>query len=230
MASLQRIHVARLFIFCISASNSFIHGTDAGAIAFHFPPKTNITGTGDASISENKIQFTKNQLNFALTSTLGWVIYNDFIPLWDNSSGSVANFSTHFQFIITKAYDRKAEGDGFTFFLSPSGLNISSSSPTQYLGLFRNKTDGSSSNQIVAVEFDTFQNDGFYPNDNHVGIDVNSIKSKKSVSLDGLFGRFPQHYSKNGRKWDAWVDYDINLLVLYIINLPLWIMIEMYVM
>ncbi|XP_057843260.2 L-type lectin-domain containing receptor kinase V.9-like [Cryptomeria japonica] len=219
MASLPKIQLARLLIVCISALNSFIHGEDAGTIAFNFPPQTNMTATGDASISDFEIRLTRNQLNSGLTSSLGWAIYNESIPLWDNFSGAVAIFSTHFQFLITKEDDERASGDGLTFFLAPTGLNIANSSPREYLGLFKNTTDGNSSNQIVAVEFDTFKNNDFDPSDNHVGIDVNSIKSKKTISLDGLFGNGTL---SNGLKWDAWVDYDgtVNRLQVFLLFNP----------
>ncbi|XP_057843256.1 L-type lectin-domain containing receptor kinase IX.1-like [Cryptomeria japonica] len=77
------------------ASNSFIHGTDAGAIAFNFTPQINMTAIGDASISHNEIRLTKTQLNSSLNSSLGW------------------------------ASDKRANGDGLAFFLANSGLNPS---------------------------------------------------------------------------------------------------------
>lgn len=49
------------------------------------------------------------------------------------------------------------------------------------MGLFNQTTDGNSSNQMVAVEFDTYQ-DQWDPSDNHVGIDVNSIVSEKNLT------------------------------------------------
>ncbi|XP_057843259.2 L-type lectin-domain containing receptor kinase IX.1-like [Cryptomeria japonica] len=201
MASLHRIQMGRVFIVCISASNSFIHGADAGAIAFNFPPHINMTARGDASISHNEIRLTKTQLNSSLTSSLGWAIYNDIIPAWDGFSAAVANFSTYFQFVISKGSDKRATGDVLAFFLANSGMNIKNPSPGEYLGLFKNSTDGNTLNQIVAVEFVTSKKsdiDSSYEID--VGIEVNRIKSKKNVSFYGLSG--------NRVKWDAWVDYD----------------------
>ncbi|XP_057843257.2 lectin 9-like [Cryptomeria japonica] len=88
-----------------------------------------MTATGDASISDFEIRLTRNQLNSGLTWSLGWAIYNESIPLWDNFSGAVAIFSTHFPFLITKEDDERASGDGLTFFLAPTRLNIVNSSP-----------------------------------------------------------------------------------------------------
>ncbi|XP_059077051.1 L-type lectin-domain containing receptor kinase IX.1-like [Cryptomeria japonica] len=99
----------------------------------------------------------------------------------------------------------KLTGDGLTFFLAPSGLQSSDNSSGEWLGLYEAATDGNSSNQIVAVEFDTYKNLPYDPDDNHVGIDVNSRKSKKTVSVNGLYNNTS---FKNGKKWEAWVDYD----------------------
>ncbi|XP_057843255.1 L-type lectin-domain containing receptor kinase IX.1-like [Cryptomeria japonica] len=197
------------------ASNSFIHGTDAEAIAFNFPPQINMTAIGDASISHNEIRFTKTQLNSSLNSSLGWAIYNDLIPLWDGFSEAEANFSTHFQFVISKPSDKRATGAGLAFFLANSGMNIENPSPGEYLGLFKNTTDGNTSNQIVAVEFVTSKETDIDSSDEiDVGIDVNRIKSKKNVSLYGLSG--------NIGKWDAWVGYDgtVNRLQVFLLFNP----------
>ena len=50
------------------------------------------------------------------------------------------------------------------------------------MGLFNRTTDGKSSSQMVAVEFDTWLDTLWRddPSDNHVGIDVNSLVSKVS--------------------------------------------------
>ncbi|XP_059077052.1 L-type lectin-domain containing receptor kinase IX.1-like [Cryptomeria japonica] len=209
MAYLHKIPLAGLFIVCIIASSSFIHGTDGGTITFHFPPRTNISidQSADTFFLKDRIELTANHLNDSLKRSHGWAAYNKLIPLWDYSSKALANFSTHFQFSISMVNDSKLTGDGLTFFLAPPGLNSANDSWGECLGLFSAANDGNSSNQIVAVEFDTFKNLPYDPDDNHVGIDVNSRKSKKTFSVNGLYSSTSL---KNGKKWEAWVDYDGN--------------------
>ena len=82
--------------------------------------------------------------------------------------------------------------------LSPTSLTIQPG----YLGLFSNESAlYDTQNQIVAVEFDTYQNLDFPDQShNHVGIDVNSIVSKTYVSSSRSF--------KRGSTVDAWVSYN----------------------
>lgn len=48
---------------------------------------------------------------------------------------------------------------------------------------------------IVAVEFDTFQNDTWDPSSDHIGIDVNSIESAAYVNVsDGLKNKTAQAF------------------------------------
>ncbi|XP_059077071.1 probable L-type lectin-domain containing receptor kinase S.7 [Cryptomeria japonica] len=95
-------------------------------------------------------------------------------------------------------------GDGLAIFLAPFGSVPPLNCEGKWLGLFNQSTDGNSSNQIVAVEFDTFEDEPFDPDNNHVGINVNSVVSKATVAL----------YDKSvitiasGSALDAWVDYD----------------------
>ena len=75
-------------------------------------------------------------------------------------------------------------GDGISFFIAPLESKIPVSSNGGYLGLFspENATDASA-NCIVAVDFDTWQNDWDSSAD-HVGIDVNSIVSVANIKWE----------------------------------------------
>ncbi|XP_059076987.1 L-type lectin-domain containing receptor kinase S.4-like [Cryptomeria japonica] len=62
---------------------------------------------------------------------------------------------------------------------------------------------------LLSSEFDTYNNSALDPDDNHVGVDVNSFFSKVNVSLTsvGKSGLCDKKL-KSGKHWEAWVDYD----------------------
>ncbi|KAJ0096559.1 hypothetical protein Patl1_28375 [Pistacia atlantica] len=102
------------------------------------------------------------------------------VPLWNSDTGEISDFSTKFSFIIdTKGSPQY--GSGLAFFLAPVGFQIPPNSVGGFLGLFNTTTAYSSSNQIVMVEFDSYWDVEWdpadIPNQNHVGINNNSIVS-----------------------------------------------------
>ena len=117
--------------------------------------------------------------------------------LWDKSTGWLTDFTTHFSFIIA-GVDGHVAADGLAFFITPFGSDMPTNSAGGYLGLFSNESAlNATENQIVAVEFDTYQNGGD-PRANHVGIDVNSIVSDVNVTWNGSFSNTA----------NAWVSYN----------------------
>ena len=108
-----------------------------------------------------------------ITQSVGRATYKEPVWLWENRTGRLTDFTTHFSFII-KATNVNWSADGLAFFIAPNGSNI----PANHLvggslGLLDAALDNSTQNEIVAIELDTFKNE-FDPSDNHVGIDVNS--------------------------------------------------------
>ncbi|KAL4585012.1 hypothetical protein LXL04_009625 [Taraxacum kok-saghyz] len=72
-------------------------------------------------------------------------------------------------------------GHGLVFLFTPV-TGIRNTNAAQNLGLFSRAVDGNSSNHVFGVEFDVFANEEFGDiNDNHVGIDVNSLTSVNST-------------------------------------------------
>ncbi|GLJ13179.1 hypothetical protein SUGI_0206980 [Cryptomeria japonica] len=163
------------------------------------PNSKDINYTGDAFASQNVIQLTKNQADGSLKISAGRATYQHLVRLWDSATGVTANFTTHFEFII-KTFNNRLYGEGMTFFLSRPVPDLPPNSTEGYLGLLDPATEGNSSNQIVAVEFDTFMNEWDSEWD-HVGIDVNSIRSVVTSPWRGTGGL------KSRRKGDAWIDY-----------------------
>ncbi|KAI7996831.1 L-type lectin-domain containing receptor kinase V.9 [Camellia lanceoleosa] len=153
---------------------------------------------------------------FTLTNTtmreIGHAFYNFPIQFKNSTNnGSVFSFSTTFIFAIVPEYPRLG-GHGLAFVVSPS-KELQGALPTQYLGIFNNNNIGNRSNHIVAVELDTVQDFEFEDiDDNHIGIDINSLVSIKSASA----GYFPTRENetfkdlnlKSGEPMQVWVEYN----------------------
>lgn len=154
---------------------------------------------GDSFINNDVIQLTKNQADGPLTDSAGRASYSQPVRLWDASTGQVADFTTHFSFRIN-TLNETSFGDGISFFITPFDARIPSNSTGGFLGLF---SSGSafdvSKNQVVAVEVDCRKND-WDPSDNHLGINVNSIKSVADVVWNSSM--------RDGRLANAWITYD----------------------
>ncbi|XP_010918288.1 L-type lectin-domain containing receptor kinase SIT2-like [Elaeis guineensis] len=127
----------------------------------------------------------------------------------NSTTGKALSFSTSFIFAIVPKY-QDLFGHGLAFVLAHS-VNLSYALPSQYLGLF-NTNNSDSSNQIVAIEFDTNMNPEFGDIDNnHVGIDVSSPKSINSshaayFTNDNGAG-FKNLSLASGKPIQAWIEY-----------------------
>ncbi|KAL4637800.1 hypothetical protein ACB092_03G102400, partial [Castanea dentata] len=138
-----------------------------------------------------------------INGRIGRALYHERVHLWDNSTGklNITHFTTSFSFII-KAVDMYT-GDGLAFFISPFNSSIPNNSAGGYLGLFSNETAiNGTQNQIVAVEFDTYQNvwDASAP---HVGIDINSIVSNVNRTMLPYINLTTEESATN-----VWVSYN----------------------
>ncbi|XP_030961704.1 L-type lectin-domain containing receptor kinase IX.1-like [Quercus lobata] len=114
---------------------------------------------------------------------VGRAYYYKPIPLWDPVANVTTNFTATFEFVIGRPSSFLDIGYGIGFFItSEDSVDAPKDSGGGRMGLFNSTTNGKSSSQMVAVEFDTLQDTWWRddPSDNHVGIDVNSIVSKVS--------------------------------------------------
>ncbi|KAE8802402.1 L-type lectin-domain containing receptor kinase IX.1 [Hordeum vulgare] len=149
----------------------------------------------DARMGSGVIDLTKNELKANLYSA-GRASYGRPVPLWDNTTGEVASFSSNFTFQIRPQNETEEKfpkcdlngtegmGDGMAFFLSRYPSRIPPNSYGMNLALFNDRTSSNANgdDRVVAVEFDTYRSHG-EQNDNHVGIDVNSINSQNSTEV-----------------------------------------------
>ncbi|KDP39903.1 hypothetical protein JCGZ_03434 [Jatropha curcas] len=161
-------------------------------------------GGADLNSSNGLIKLTND------TSRIkGHVFYYNPIRFKNSSNSSlVSSFSTTFIFAIVPEYP-KLGGHGFAFAISPS-KEIPDGLPSQYLGLFNSANVGNDSNHIVAVEFDTVQDFEFGDiNDNHVGIDINSLESVTAAPA-GYYAdnKFIEIDLASAKPLQVWVEYD----------------------
>ncbi|XP_026390019.1 L-type lectin-domain containing receptor kinase IX.1-like [Papaver somniferum] len=177
----------------------------ANSIFFNFSyfdsSNNDIFVEGDAAKVNNEIKLTKNSVGDNFGNSVGRATYNKSIRLWDSATKKLTDFETHFSFIM-RGLDNTSYGDGITFFLAPSGSKLPPNSTGGSLGLLSSEKalNNSIDNNIVAVEFDSFQN--YWDNSSdHVGINVNSLVSVATV-------KWKDSTIRDGRKANAWVVYN----------------------
>ncbi|KAK7267255.1 hypothetical protein RIF29_19922 [Crotalaria pallida] len=149
-----------------------------------FPNQPNLIFQGAASVSSTGVLHLTN-VSQPPKRSIGRALYAAPLQIWENTTGKVASFATSFSFVV-KANDAQKASDGLTIFLAPAHSQIPQDSTAGYFGLF-NSPDYDAANQIVAVEFDTYFGSTYNPWDpdfKHIGVDVNSIQSNKTVKWD----------------------------------------------
>nr|Q42372.1 RecName: Full=Bark agglutinin I polypeptide B; AltName: Full=LECRPA2; AltName: Full=RPbAI; Flags: Precursor [Robinia pseudoacacia]AAA80182.1 lectin [Robinia pseudoacacia]BAA04604.1 lectin precursor [Robinia pseudoacacia]BAA36413.1 lectin [Robinia pseudoacacia] len=178
------LSISFFFLLLLNKVNS------TGSLSFSFPKfkhsQPDLIFQSDALVtSKGVLQLTTVNDGRPVYDSIGRVLYAAPFQIWDSTTGNVASFVTSFSFII-KAPNEGKTADGLVFFLAPVG----STQPLKgggLLGLFKDESYNKS-NQIVAVEFDTFRNVAWDPNGIHMGIDVNSIQSVRTVRWDWANG------------------------------------------
>ncbi|KAG2241992.1 hypothetical protein Bca52824_096165 [Brassica carinata] len=179
---------------------------DFPAFSLRFSPsQPNLTLYGDAFFRGHTISLTQQQPCFPTpsppncsSSGLGRALYVYPIKFLEPSTNTTASFSCRFSFTII-ASPSCPFGDGFAFLITSNADSFAFSNG--FLGLPDPGVDPHGS--FIAVEFDT----SFDPihgdiNDNHVGIDVNSIVSVASV--DAISRGIDL---KSGREMMVWIEY-----------------------
>ncbi|KAF5191960.1 L-type lectin-domain containing receptor kinase VIII.1 [Thalictrum thalictroides] len=164
----------------------------------------NFTLLGDSYLRNGVVGLTK-ELGVPSSSS-GSVICTSPVPFFDSETNISASFSTRFSFSI-KNINPSSYGDGLAFFVSPNNYTLGSSGG--YLGLV-NSSSQLTNNKFLAIEFDTRLDPLFSdPNDNHIGLDINSLISVKTadVSSRGID-------LKSGNSITAWIDYDNHFKIL----------------
>ncbi|KAJ4823108.1 hypothetical protein Tsubulata_017608 [Turnera subulata] len=174
---------------------------------------TNVQTYGNATVLQSSSILSLTQ---DATFSIGRAFYPSRIKTKASSNSSstpvLLPFSTSFIFSIAP-YKNLLPGHGFAFVFMPSA-GIQGASSAQHLGLFNLSNDGNPENHIFAVEFDTFMNQEFSDvNDNHVGVDVNSLVSVAQYEAgfweeeSGEEEEFEALELNNGVNYQVWIDY-----------------------
>ncbi|KAL1825562.1 hypothetical protein ACET3Z_012340 [Daucus carota] len=180
---------------------------------FHFNgfQSNNISLGGVAIITPNGLLKLTNS-----TFVAGQAFYSNSITFKNKdslkngtNSSLVYSFSTTFVFAIVPKYSQ-VSAHGMSFVIAPT-KDLSAAAPSEYLGIFNPTSNGNASSHVFAVELDTFRNLQFQDiNDNHVGIDINSLNSSVSRPagyFDDVNEEFQNLTLPGGQIMQLWVEY-----------------------
>ncbi|PWA40604.1 lectin-receptor kinase [Artemisia annua] len=144
-----------------------------------------------ATVNNDALQITPDTNNpsvFSLENQSGRIMFLEKFKLWDgeaDSNSSVASFNTSFLVnMYPSPSNTSTPGEGLAFVIAPA-IDIPPNSHGQYLGLTNQDTDNLTTNGILAVELDTVKQ-SFDPDNNHIGLNIHSVRSVVSESLTPL--------------------------------------------
>ncbi|MBA0626830.1 hypothetical protein Godav_004423 [Gossypium davidsonii] len=200
-----------ILVFIILSSHSVL------SLDFFFNGfnSTNLFLYGIAEIDSRILTLT-NETSFAI----GRALYSSKIPTKNPNSSHVLPFSTSFIFSMAPSRNKDTlPGHGLVFIFTPN-TGINGTTASQNLGLFNLSNNGDPTNHVFGVEFDVFANQEFDDiDDNHVGIDINSLTSTTSHTA-GYYSDFnedgDQGFEKlklnNGKNYQVWIDYEDSVI------------------
>ncbi|KAI8573937.1 hypothetical protein RHMOL_Rhmol01G0314900 [Rhododendron molle] len=163
---------------------------------------------GGAKIHSNGLL----QLTNSSQHQIGHAFYQ--LPVRFHTSSSTLNqdlsFSTHFVFAIVPKITNMS-CCGMAFAITPS-TDFTHAIGNQYFGLLNITNNGLPSNHLLAIELDTIPNPEFNDtDDNHVGIDINSLISNVSATVTYYSNTEQLNRSLlliSGSPMHVWIEYD----------------------
>jgi hypothetical protein len=181
---------------------SFIYNGFAGA---------NLTLDGVAAVTVGGLLVLTN----GSLQTKGHAFHPSPLPFRDpgcrRNATAARSFSTTFVFAIYGQY-ADLSSNGLAFFIAADTAVLSTALPGRFLGLLNDTDNGDRSAHVFAVELDTIFNAEFRDiNSNHVGVDVNSLRSVCATDAgyyDDATGQFRNLSLVSRNAMQVWVDYD----------------------
>ncbi|CAD5167186.1 unnamed protein product [Musa acuminata subsp. malaccensis] len=187
-------------------------GSESHEFIFNGFRGANLTLDGVASITSSGLLRITN----ATTQVKGHAFRPSPLRFRDQTTGKIFSFSTTFVFGFIPEL-ANLSGHGIVFLISPT-KDFSRAFGSRFLGLFNPSNNGNSSDHILGIELDTIYDPEFQDiDDNHVGIDINSLTSNSSHTA-GYYaddsGLFKALSLINGEALQVWIDYDAQEMLL----------------
>jgi len=182
------------------------------SLAFEFPNFTiqdqpQLILSDNSSIALGAIQVTADTRGASIENRAGRTVYGRPFRLW-SKKGKKANFNT--TFVLNVKSMTASSGEGLAFILT-GDPDVPGGSDGQWLGIVNSRLNGTTEAKTVAIEFDTKKSFPEDLDDNHIGLDINSVYSKRSVSLNdrGI-------YISAGTDIKVVVQYDGKNLIVFV--------------
>jgi hypothetical protein len=199
-----------LIILCDFYICSLAFAQNENQFIFNGFRQANLQLDGSAKIHHNGLL----QLTNVSTDQVGHAFYS--LPLKFNTTSSSGltqslSFSTNFIFAMIPLVPN-VKGPGMAFTICPSSRDFTNALAHPLLGLFNNSNNGLPTNHILAIELDTVKNHDVGDIDNnHVGIDVNGLKSVEAATamyFSNTDGKNISLELMSGNLMQLWIDYD----------------------
>ncbi|XP_050226693.1 probable L-type lectin-domain containing receptor kinase S.5 [Mercurialis annua] len=126
------------------------------------------------------IQVTPDVRGATMANRSGRVLYKTPFQLWNKKDMISSSFTTTFKLNILNQTNPGGEGLAFILTANPQ---VPPDSDGAWLGIVNQQLNGTSDAKIVAIEFDTRKSYSEDLDDNHIGLDVNSVYSRRQFSL-----------------------------------------------
>ncbi|CAK8536416.1 unnamed protein product [Lathyrus sativus] len=185
-------------ILCCVSTTEFVYNTNFNS--------TNIDLYGNATINKSILTLTNGSF-----FSIGRAFYPKKLPTKLPNSSTLLPFATSFIFSVAPVANFFT-GYAFAFIFTPSrGVNGTTSG--KYNGLFNLTTEGNPNNHVFGIEFDINRNKRLFHdiNDNHVGVDVNSLTSLTSHEAGYWSGKHDNEFKvlkiKSGENYQVWIEF-----------------------
>ncbi|VAH51806.1 unnamed protein product [Triticum turgidum subsp. durum] len=177
-----RLVFAATLLLILCGSGSTCSALRFAYQSFDAASEVDFSFTPGATISNRSLQITPNAGD--MTHRSGRVMYaRETLKLWKNGDRTaLTSFKTEF---VLNILPQNGTGEGMAFLLT-NNPDLPRDSSGRWLGLTNNQTDGAPGNRIVALEFDTRRSFDADVDGNHVGLDLNGVRSVGQMPLSNF--------------------------------------------